>query len=63
LFRCGGSWNVYVVKDGRAEVRGVQILRRAGRVAAIASGLNQGEPVIVYPSDRVAPGVSVAPRT
>jgi HlyD family secretion protein len=62
LFRHGESWNVYVVKDGRAEVRELQILRRSGRVAAVASGVNQGEPVIVYPSDRVAPGVRVAPR-
>ncbi|HLZ01060.1 MAG TPA: HlyD family efflux transporter periplasmic adaptor subunit [Bradyrhizobium sp.] len=62
LFRRGESWNVYVVKDGRAEIRKVQLLRRSGRFAAIASGLNQDEAVIVYPSDRVASGVRVAPR-
>lgn len=63
LFRRGDQWNVYVVKDGRAEIREVQILRRSGRSAAVASGLNQGEPVIVYPSDRVTSGVRVAPRS
>lgn len=62
LFRRGDQWSVYVVKDGRAELREVQILRRSGRVAAAASGLNQGESVIVYPSDRVASGVRVGLR-
>jgi HlyD family secretion protein len=62
LFRRGDQWNVYVVKDGRAQIQEVQVLRRSGRFAAIASGLNQGEAVIVYPSDRVASGVRVALR-
>ena len=62
LFRHGDRWNVYVVKDGRAQIREIQLLRRSGRLAAIASGLNQGEAVIVYPSDRVASGVRVGPR-
>jgi hypothetical protein len=53
---------IYVVKDGRAHIREIQLLRRSGRFAAITSGLNQGEAVIVYPSDRVAPGVRVGPR-
>lgn len=62
LFRRGDQWNVYVVKDGRAEIRRVQVLRRSGRLAAISSGLDQGESVIVYPSDRVASGVRVGLR-
>jgi len=62
LFRRGDQWNVYVVKDGRAEIRRVQVLRRSGRSAAIASSLNQGESVIIYPSDRVASRVRVGQR-
>ena len=62
LFRRGDQWNVYVVKDGRAQIRDVQVLRRSGRLAAVASGLNQGEPVIVYPSDRISSGVRVSLR-
>jgi HlyD family secretion protein len=59
LFRIGDGWNVYVVKDGRAERRSVEVLRRSGRWAAITSGVAQGETVIVYPSDSVEPGVRV----
>ena len=59
LFRQGKDWKVYVVADGRAEIRVVEILRRAARTAAIAAGLEPGETVIVYPGDSVAPGVQV----
>jgi len=62
LFRRGDSWNAYVLKNGRAQVRDIKILRRSGRLAAVAAGLTAGEIVIVYPSDRVSPGVRVGLR-
>lgn len=62
LFRRGDQWKVFVVKDGRAQIRDVQLLRRSGRFAAIASGLKQDDVVIVYPGDRVASGVRVGVR-
>lgn len=63
LFRRGEHWNVYVARDGRAELRQIELLRRSGRLAAVASGLTPGEEVIVYPSDRVVPGIRVAQRS
>ena len=60
LFRSGETWSVYVVTDGRAELRPVTLMRRSGRVAAVSAGLQPGDKVIVYPGDRIAPGVSVA---
>ena len=63
LFRRGNQWNVFVVKDGRAQTRDVRVVRRSGRLAAIASGLKEGEVVIIYPSDRVASGVRIQVRT
>ena len=42
LFRQGENWTVYVVKDGRAESRDIKLLRRSGRLAAVASGLAPG---------------------
>lgn len=62
LFRRRESWTVYVVKDGRAESREIKLLRRSGRLAAVASGLAAGESVVVYPGDRVASGVRVEVR-
>lgn len=62
LFRRGDQWNVFIVKEGRAQIREVRLVRRSGRLAAIASGLEGGEVVVVYPSDRVASGARVGVR-
>ena len=62
LFRRGDRWYIFVVKEGRAELREISLLRRAGRFAAVTAGLAAGERVIVYPSDRIAPGVRVEMR-
>ena len=62
LFRRGDGWNVFVVEGGRAQLRTVTLTRRAGRLAAIASGLAPEDTVIVYPADRIAPGMRVKPR-
>jgi HlyD family secretion protein len=61
-FRSGDRWFVFVLTNGRAERRAVELLRRSGRLAAISSGLDPGETIIVYPSDKVAPGARVSAR-
>jgi len=62
LFRRGDSWSVYVVEDGRARLRAVDLVRRSGRSAAVSKGLAPGDRVIVYPSDEINPGVRVSPK-
>jgi HlyD family secretion protein len=62
LFRTADNWTVYVLKEGRAERREVTLLRRSGRFAAVSAGLQPGERVVVYPSDRVAPGARIEAR-
>lgn len=62
LFRRGDTWTVFVVVDGRAEARAVTLVRRSGRVAAIAGGVEPGDRVIVYPSDRITAGLRVRVR-
>lgn len=62
LFRTGETWSVYVVKDGRAQLRTVSLSRRAGRSAAASSGIEAGERVILYPNDKIAPGIRVETR-
>jgi HlyD family secretion protein len=61
LFRTGKTWSTYVVRGGKAERRAVELLRRSGGLAALTSGVEPGEEVIVYPSDSIAPGVRVNP--
>lgn len=62
LFRLENQWAVFVVTDDRAALRTVEIGQRNADAAQILSGLTAGERVIVYPSDRVAEGISVAVR-
>ena len=62
LFRAGDGWGVFVVEEGRARARRVQVGHRGDAEAQVLGGLRPGETVIVYPSDRVDDGVRVAPR-
>lgn len=60
LFRDEDRWMVYVVQDGRAALRRVEIGRRSGLWTEVRSGLDVGEVVVTHPGDRVADGVRVA---
>jgi HlyD family secretion protein len=62
LFRTGEDWNVYIVSDGWAQRRAVTLLRRSGRFAAVTAGVQPGDQVILYPSDRVEPGIRVGAK-
>ena len=62
LFRTGEGWSVYVVSDGRVQRHTVDLLRRSGRLATVTAGVQPGDNVIVYPSDRIEPGVRVEMR-
>ena len=62
LFRTGEGWAVYVVRDHTAELRVVTIGRQTGLLASVEDGLDEGERVIVHPSDQIADGVKVELR-
>lgn len=62
LFREGGAWSVFVVEEGAAQLRLVEIGQRNADVAEVLSGLEVGDVVITHPSDRVADGVMVEDR-
>ncbi len=62
LFRDGEEWAVFVVADGHAQKRHVQLGRRSGLEAVVGKGIVPGEYVIVYPSDAVHDGVRLVTR-
>ena len=62
LFREGGDWAVFVDREGRAEKRQVTPGRQNGLESEILEGLEAGERIVLYPSDRVVEGVSLAAR-
>ncbi|WP_018146338.1 MULTISPECIES: efflux RND transporter periplasmic adaptor subunit [unclassified Thioalkalivibrio] len=59
LFRHRGEWSVFVVEDGRAEPRRVEVGRRSGFTTQILEGLEGGERVVTRPGDRVQAGTRV----
>jgi HlyD family secretion protein len=62
LFRHEEGWAAFVLADGRARLRAVQVGPRGGQRAVVESGLEPGERVIVYPSDAVHDGARVHAR-
>ena len=62
LFRESDRWAVYLASDGTARKRVITISRRTGLEAAVASGLNPGERVILFPSDAIRDGIHVTSR-
>jgi HlyD family secretion protein len=62
LFRSGNDWFVYVVQESCAALQNVQVGHLNGIEAEILNGLSVGDEVILHPSDRVGPDVSVIAR-
>jgi HlyD family secretion protein len=57
-----GASGVFVVQEGRARLREVDVVARNSQDAWLRRGLQPGDAVIVYPSPEVRDGVRVAPR-
>ena len=62
LFRNGDEWAVFALDSGRARLRPVELGRRNGLEAQVVSGLEEGQEVVVHPSDTLEDGARVAPR-
>ena len=60
LFRRGNDWAVFVVENGRAALRPIEVGERNPREAQVLSGLAPGQQVVVYPSDSLNDGSPVA---
>jgi len=62
LFRRGDDWAVFIVEDGVARTRTVEVGRGNGIEAQILAGLEEGDRIVMHPSGRVANGTEVAQR-
>ncbi|MBY0274570.1 efflux RND transporter periplasmic adaptor subunit [Candidatus Binatia bacterium] len=62
LFRDGDEWAAFVIDGGRARKRSITSPRRNASEAMIDRGVSEGETVILYPTDAIGEGVTVAPR-
>lgn len=62
LFRHGEGWAAFVVQDGKARRRDVNVVGRNGSMAQIVSGVSEGERVITHPDNALEDGVQVTLR-
>ena len=55
-------WAVYIVENGLAIKRRIEVGRRNGLEAEVLNGLSDTDLVIVHPSDRIQDKIQVQPR-
>jgi HlyD family secretion protein len=63
LFRKGDEWAMFTAQEGRAHTTAVQVGHRNARAAEVLAGLSTGDHIVLHPSDRIADGVRITPRT
>jgi HlyD family secretion protein len=63
LFREGERWAMYVIEDGRARRRFVELGLQTGVEAEVTKGLSAGDRIIVHPGDTMRDGARVTERT
>lgn len=62
LFRRGDDWAVFVVEEGTARLRTIDLGQRNDTAAEVTDGLAVGDQVIVHPSDTIEDGSAVVPQ-
>jgi HlyD family secretion protein len=62
LFRRGDGWAVFLIEDGVARLRTVQVGQRNDIEAQIVGGLDVGQPVVLHPPDTLTDGTRVVVR-
>jgi len=62
VFRSGAGWAVFVVEDGRAHRRAVEIGQRNPFAVQILEGLKPGDRVVKYPGNQIEDGSRVQVR-
>ena len=63
LYRQGDGWAVFVVQDGRARIRRIELGRRGSLNAEVLKGLGEGATVVLHPPDTLSDDARVAART
>ena len=62
LFRQGDSWNVFIVESGIAHRREIKVGHRNPLEVEILSGVNEGEEIILHPSNEIHDGIRIQKR-
>ncbi len=62
LFRHEGQWAVFRINDAHARLQPVEIGHQNSLESAIVSGLDEGDRIVMHPSDQIDDGVEVFER-
>jgi len=62
LFRSGEDWAVFIVEDDVLAERPVRIGHRSDTEAEVIAGLTEGDRIVLYPNDALAPGKRIVSR-
>ena len=62
LFRVGEEWAVFQVVDSVVQQRIVKVGRQNDLAAEVVDGLQEGDQIVLHPSDRIEDGVRVVQR-
>jgi HlyD family secretion protein len=62
LFRCGFSWCVFLVQDGRARRREIRVGHQGTTEVEVLSGLKPGDRIVRYPPNELSDGSRVRDR-
>ena len=63
LFRRGDVWSLFIVEDGRARLRQVEVGERTPFTAQIKSGVEADGVVIVHPANEITDGTRVVSKS
>ena len=53
FFRNGDGWQIFVIEDGRARMREVIVGQRNVTATEVLEGLQPGEVVVLFPSEKL----------
>ncbi|MGZ3769297.1 MAG: efflux RND transporter periplasmic adaptor subunit [Bdellovibrio sp.] len=59
LFKDKESWAVYLIENGKARLKHIEISKRNDREALVSKGLQENNRVILFPGDTIFEGTSV----
>ena len=62
LFRCEQNWCVFAVEEGRIRETTIEIGQRNDFETEVIRGLQEGETIVLYPSEQIENGIKVTPR-
>lgn len=59
LFKDQDQWAVYTIENKKAQLKHIEISKKNDREAVVLKGLQEGEKVILFPSDKISHDTSV----